>query len=185
MNKEVEDLVDQGKESIVLLALKLIDDELTADHFTKIIVKASGKEVYVSFLTPIKYLPKNSAYNFDVEVSLIEGSSSYHNYSNPVEFDEDNMNLPFYKETEDGKKNIEFVIEAIKKWAPFDVSKFDGSMIIRDDIDFYDIMVESDYQQSWYKVRKSTGEIYDEGHAHFEQDPNFEGNHEEALIEIE
>ena len=76
MNKEVEEIIQQGKDSIVQLALKLIDEDVTVDNFTKIKVLASSKEVYVSFLTPIKYLPKNSAYNFDVEVLLIEKSIS-------------------------------------------------------------------------------------------------------------
>lgn len=145
---------------------------------------ASSKEVYVSFLTPIKYLPINSAYNFDVEVLLIEKSISYHNLANPIGYDEDKMDLPFYKETENGKKNIQFVIEAIKKKASFDVSKFEDSMIIRDNNDFYDISVQSDYQDSWYKIRKLTGKIFDEGHAHFIQPPKIENDQEEILIEI-
>ena len=184
MNKEVEDLIQQGKDSIVQLALKLIDGKVTVDYFTEIVVRASSKEVYVSFLTPIKYLPLNSAYNFDVEVLLIEKGTSYHNYSNPKGYNEDMMDLPFYKETEDGKKNIQFVIEAIKKRAPFDVSKFEDSMIIRDDTDFYDINVESDYYHSWYKIEKLTGKIFDEGHAHFEQPQTLEADNQEIFIEI-
>ncbi len=183
MNKEVEEIVQQGKDSIIQLALKLIDGEVTIDSFTKIRIMVSSKEVYVSFLTPIKYLPLNSAYYFDLEVSLIEKTTSFHNYSNPKVYNEDKMDLPFYKETEEGKKNIQFVIEAIKKWAPFDVSKFEDSMIIRDDIDFYDINAESEYYHSWYKIEKLTGKIFDEGHAHFEQPPTIEGD-KEILIEI-
>ena len=57
MNKEIEEIIQQGKDSIVQMALKLIDNEVTADYFTEIIVRSSSKEVYVSFLTPIKYLP--------------------------------------------------------------------------------------------------------------------------------
>ena len=184
MNKEVEEIVAQGKDSIVQLALKLIDGDVSVDNFTKIIVRASSKEVYVSLLTPIKYLPINSAFYFDVEVALIEKSTSYHDYSNPKGFNEDKMDLPFYKQTEEGKKNIQFVIEAIKKSAPFDVSKFEESMIIRDDTDFYDINVESDYYHSWYKIEKLTGKIFDEGHAHFEQPPTSDAGHQEIFIEI-
>ena len=184
MNKEIEEIIQQGKDSIVQMALKLIDNEVTADYFTEIIVRSSSKEVYVSFLTPIKYLPINSAYNFDIEVSLLEKGTTYHNYSNPKGYNEDKMDLPFYKETDDGKKNIQFVIEAIKEWAPFDVSKFDDNMIIRDNTDYYDINVLSDYQESWYKISKSTGEIFDEGHAHFVQPPTLEADNQEIFVEI-
>ena len=184
MNKEVDEILQQGKDSIVQLALKLIDGDVTVENFTKIIVMAGNKEVYVSLLTPIKYLPINSAYYFDVEVALIEKSTSYHDYSNPNGYKEDKMDLPFYIETKEGKKNIQFVIEAIKKRAPFDISKFEDSMIIRDDTDFYDIKVESDYYQSWYKIEKLTGKIFDEGHAHFEQPPTIGADDEEIFIEI-
>lgn len=184
MNKEIEEIIQQGKDSIVQMALELIDNEISADYFTEIIVMASAKEVYVSFLTPVKYLPINSAYNFDIEVSLIEKGTTYLSYSNPTGYNEDKMELPFYKETDEGKKNIQFVIDAIKKRAPFDVSKFDGNMIIRENTDFYHINVLSNYEESWYKINKSTGGIFDEGHAHFEQPPMLETDNQEIFVEI-
>ncbi len=184
MNKEVQDLIQQGKDSIVQSALKLVGGGVTMDHFTKIVVQASKKEIYVSLLNPIKYLPKNSAFYTDIEAILIEKGTTCREYSNPKVNNSDIMDLPFYKETEEGRKHIHFVFESIKSGAPFDISKFDGSMIIRDETNFFDINVESEYYHSWYKLDKLTGGLFDKGHAHFLEPPSSNADNREILIEI-
>jgi hypothetical protein len=184
MNKEVEEIIRLGKDSIVQLALTLIDEKIEVQDFSKIIVMANGEKVYVSFLNPIKYLPINSVFYADFGVDLLEKVVSYGPVSNGV-FDSE-MKISLYRETKETKMIIQFVIEAINNSADIssiDIASFDDDMTIREYGSYYNITVVSEFQESSYKIEKVSGKLYDSEHAHLVPLP-FENENEDRLKEV-
>jgi hypothetical protein len=167
MNKEVEKIVQLGKDSIVQLALKLINKKVGVENFTRIKVMTNGKDIFVSFRNPIKYLPKKTAFYFDIGVSLFEKTISLNSISNPEGYNK--KNILFYTDTEETKMNISFVIQAINtsnNVDSIDVENFEDDMIIRENKNYYSITVSSEFYNSWYKMEKFSGKLYDQGHDH-------------------
>ncbi len=185
MNKEVEEIILLGKDSIVQLALKLIDERAGVQNFTKIKVMTNGSEVYVSFTNPIKYLPIKSVFYFDLGVNLLEKTITYSPVSNGIVKYRKKI-IPFFKQTKETKVNIQFVIEAINKSdkvGSIDIVNFEDDMIIRESKKHYDIIIVSEFQESSYKIEKISGKIYDMEHAELEPPP-FENENKEVLKEI-
>ncbi|WP_103069506.1 hypothetical protein [Aquimarina sediminis] len=185
MTKEVEETIQLGKDSIVRLALKLIDDRADVKNFSKTKVMTNGEQVLVSFINPIKYLPKKTTLYFDVVINLLEKTASYNSISNPIN-GSDQKNIPFYKQTEEIKKNIDFVIESMNvshEVDPITIVNSENDMIIRENKNYYDITVISEFQESSYKIEKISGKIYDAQHAHLEPPPT-EKNTKNMFIEI-
>ncbi|WP_308992583.1 hypothetical protein QLS71_013400 [Mariniflexile litorale] len=185
MNKAVEDIIVLGKDSIVQLALELIDEKVEVHNFSKIKVMTDGRTVYVSFMNTIKYLPMNSVFYFDVGVNLIEKVVVYDPVSNGVF--ESKIKVPFYKQTKQTKKNIQFVMDAINKSdevGPIDAVNFEDAMTIRENDDYYNIIVVSEFQESSYKIEKISGKIYDSVHAHLAPLPIFGDENKYKFKEI-
>ncbi|GMN07673.1 hypothetical protein MTsPCn5_30620 [Croceitalea sp. MTPC5] len=180
MDIEVEEIVLLGKDAIIQLALKKIkeaglstDEGISIANFTQIKVLTDGKEVWVSFSNPIKYLPKKTVFYFDIGVGLLEGTVSTNRVSNPEDYDE--KKIPFYKETKETKMNIQFVLEAINESGEvgeIDIANFEDNMIIREYENYYDLSIVSESQESYYKIEKTSGKIYDSEHAHLVPPPN-------------
>lgn len=63
MEKTIEELKLLRRDSIIKLIDKDIDIEL-CNYAIKII--ANNKRVFVSFLIPVKYIPQNSEYYYDI-----------------------------------------------------------------------------------------------------------------------
>lgn len=169
MTKEVEEILLLGKDSIVQIALKNIGREVSLESFNKITVSTDGREIWVSFSNPIKYLPQETIFYFDVAVGLLQNLVSMGPISNPLDYNE--KNISFYKETEEIKMNIQFVLEAINKSSEvgsIDITDFEDNMIIREYENYYDISIVSEFQESSYKIEKVSGKIYDTEHAHLE-----------------
>ncbi|RKR07014.1 hypothetical protein CLV91_3244 [Maribacter vaceletii] len=175
MNNEVKELVKLGKDSIIQLALPLIDEKASLENFTHTSVQTNGNEIYVVFSNPIMYLPINTIFYDIVGVNLTTKLSFKSKVVNPIGFTTE-KSIPYYKQTEDFKKKIEFVIAAIGSFDTADIINFKDQMRILEKEDYYDISVVSEMQESWYKVKKITGEMYDEGHAHLEPEPYFEND---------
>lgn len=173
MNKEVRQLIKLGKDSIIQLALPLIDKKASLENFSHISVQSNGTEVYVVFSNPVMYVPINSKFYNNIGVNLTTKSIFRSSVANPVELTTTDNN-PYYIQTEDIKKNIEFVIDAIGSLDMADVANFKGQMHILEKEDHYDISVVSEVQESRYKIKKITGEMYEEGHAHLEPEPYIE-----------
>jgi hypothetical protein len=172
MTKEVDQMLKSGKDSIINMALNMLDKNLTTDNFARISIMTNGQEVLVLFSNPIKYVPRNTSYCFDASVYLIEKQQSYSPISNPADYQSDNV--VFYKKNDEAEKNIQFVVDAINnsgEVGPFDQGSFEDAMIILDNKKYYEISVVSEYIESWYKIDKSTGRIYDSGHAHLIDPP--------------
>ena len=167
MNKEVEEIIQLGKDSIVQLAIELLDDRAGIENFTKIKVLTNGSEVYVSFRNPIKFVPIQTVFYFDVGVRILERTASYSSVSNGLSENEI-MIIPFYKETKASRRNIQFVIEAVHKSAEIgsiDMTNFEGNIIILEFENYYGISVVSEFQESSYKIEKISGKIFGAEHA--------------------
>ncbi len=192
MDKEVKEVLLLGKDSIIQLALKKIekadlsiDEGVSIENFTQIKVLTDGKEVWVSFSNPIKYLPQKTVFYFDVGIGLLEGIISKNRVSNPGDYDE--KTIPFYKETKETEMNILFVFEAINKSGEIgsiDIANFEDNMIIREYENYYDISIVSEFQESSYKIEKTSGKIYDSEHAHLVPPPNMGNEDKYELKEI-
>ncbi len=185
MNKEVTEIIASGKNTIVQSALQLVGKGAGTENFSKIRVTTDGKEVFISFSNPIKYLPQKTVFYFDATVLLIEKVTSRHPVSNPTAFDH-KKEILFYKHTEDTKKNTQFIIESINKSSEvgsINVEDFEDDMIIREHENHYAVSVVSRFQESSYKIEKVSGKIYDIGHAHLEPSP-LENDNKDIFIEI-
>ncbi|MEQ8475300.1 hypothetical protein [Fulvivirga sp.] len=177
MNKEVQEVMQLGKDSIVQLALELLDEKASVQNFGKIKVMTDGNDVYVSFRNPIKYLPLESAFYFDALVHVIEKTTGKSPVFNRIEPNEEP--ITFYKPTEDTEVNIQFVTEAINKSdavGQFDAANFDDDMIIYEKEKYYAVSVVSEGQESSYKIEKVSGKVYDAEHAHLAPPPMESGN---------
>ncbi len=192
MDKDVEEIILLGKDSIIQLALKKIekaalppDGGVSIENFSQIKVLTDGKEVWVSFSNLIKYLPKKTVFYSDVGIGLVKGIISRNRVSNPVDYSE--KIISFYKETKEVKMNIQFVLEAINKSGEIgsiDITNFEDNMIIREYDNYYGISIVSESQESSYKIEKVSGEIYDSEHAHLVPPPNMEDEDRYELKEI-
>jgi hypothetical protein len=178
----LQQLLHSGRSSIIQLALNLIQDHLSpekivdANHFDRIRVMTNGTGIRVELLNPIKYVPANSTHFYDINVDVMHNSFWYDITSNPPDREHDALKIPFFFPTEETEKHVQFVLNAINKDAGLAkvetkkefIEQMDGSLVIRDHPEYYQIDRISDYQESWYKIHKITGEIYDDGHAHME-----------------
>ncbi len=167
MTKEVEEIIKLGKERIIQLAQELLDEDIDPRHFPRIKIKANSKEVLVSFLHPIKFLPKNSVYCYNIFVSLVKKRVYRDIFSNPP--GSLNEKAPVFKLEGENEEKFQFVVDAINKSfkvGSLDEKKFDADMRIREEDDHYDVIVTSRFQESFYKIKKESGELYDDGHSH-------------------
>ena len=173
MDKEVEEIVQLGKDSIVQLALKSMDRKVGIQNFSKIDVTTDGKNVFVSLRNPIKYLPIETGFYFDVEISVLEKTASYCPVVNWI-VDSEKDSIPFYSETKEINQNIQFVIESMNRSTAvgsIDASNFEDDMTIREHDNYYDVIVVSALQESSFKVEKTSGKIIDVEHAHLTPSP--------------
>ncbi|QXP53572.1 hypothetical protein [Cellulophaga sp. HaHa_2_1] len=170
MNKEVRKLVNLGKDAIIQQALTALDKKASLTTFSTNSVQTNGKEVYVVFSNPVLYLPQNSIFKYTMGVHLMTGALFSNTIANPEDF-RPTTAIPIYQETATATEHIAFVVEAIPNLNASDLTNFEGSLIIREKEDHYAVRVVSEIQESWYKIKKDTGTMYDEGHAHLEPQP--------------
>lgn len=177
MTKEVKELIKIGEDAILALALNSIDGNVVLENFTSTTVLSNGEEVYVSFRNQYKYLPMHTVCYFDVGVNITTQTTYKNSAANPYDYTIERT-IPYFQLTEDFKKHIDFVKKAIGN-----LEGFEDELIIREHEDFYDIEVVSESQESSYKIKKGSGEIYDEFHAHLESIP-FDVDDSEEFKEV-
>ncbi|MEP2279469.1 hypothetical protein [Maribacter sp.] len=178
MSKEVTEILKLGEDAIVASALKSIGGSISLENFASATVLSNGEEVYVSFRNQYKYLPINTIYYFDVGVNITTETTYKNSVSNPYGYTNEET-IPYFQLTEDIKKHIDFVKQTIGS-----LEGFEDDIIIRENEDYYAIEVVSESQESSYKIKKSTGEIYDEFHAHLEPIP-FDVDDAEEFKEVD
>lgn len=170
INNEIDNAKRLGKDSIVQIALQLINKKIDINNY-KVKVMANSTNVFVSFYTPIKYVPSKSVFYYSAGVNITEKTIVYSPVSNPSDYTYSKKNISFYRPTEKARKSIEFVVNAVNKSnevGSIDIQTFDDNMIIREKRKYYDIIIISTYQESSYKIDKISGKIYDAQHAHLE-----------------
>lgn len=185
MNKEVKEIVELGKDAIVKMALGMIDEDVSAQNFSRIKVMTNGETVQVSFRNPIKYLPVNSVFYSDFGVDVLKNVISYGKVSNG-NFNADDKISPYYK-TEEMESTIQFVIESINSSdnvGSIDIASFEDDMTIKERKDYYDILVVSEFQESTYKIDKESGNVFDVNHATLTPSPTFDNDQEKDFVVV-
>lgn len=185
MEHKIEDLKQLSRDSLINLAVDFIDQPIQKENFA-ITVMANKTDVVVSFRTPIKFIPQRSIHYYDIGVTLTANQTSYNSVANPQDFLSKEQ-ISIFSPTEEGKKHINFVIAAINessKVGSVDRENFRDNMVIRDQNDHYDVLVISTNQESWYKIDKSKGVVFDYGHAHFAAYPFVDEGPKDPYIEI-
>lgn len=185
MNKEVKEIVELGKDAIVKMALGMIDEDVSAQNFSRIKVMTNGETVQVSFRNPIKYLPVNSVLYSDFGVDVLKNVISYGKVSNG-NFNADDKISPYYK-TEEMENTIQFVIESINSSdnvGSIDIASFEDDMTIKERKDYYDILVVSEFQESTYKIYKESGNVFDVNHATLTPSPTFDNGQKKEFVEV-
>jgi hypothetical protein len=182
-----------SKASLIEIGFEQIRESLKLDTspteiFDKISVFANDDEIHIEFENQIKFIPLNTEFYYDVTVQLVHSCISYSIYSNG-EHEKNSLETNFFKPTAESENAIRFVMGVINRSEGRNENEsrqeflkdFEGDLVIRDAKDHYDITRTSEWQESWYKIDKTTGKIYDEGHAHLEP-VSMEG--ENKLVEI-
>ncbi len=185
MDYQIEHLKKLSRDSLINLAIDLIDQPIQKENFD-ITVMANQSDMVVSFRTPIKFVPQQSIHYYDIGVILTSNQTSYNSVANPQDFLSKNQTSIFLP-TEEGTKHINFVIAAINESnevGAVDRENFKDNMVIRDQDEFYDVLVISSNQESWYKIDKAKGNVFDYGHAHFAAYPFVEEELPDPYIEI-
>ena len=182
------------KNTLINLGFERIREDLKLDKtytevFDKVAVFANHYEIKIEFLNPIKFIPLHTEFYYDITVQLVQQTTSYSIYSNGTE-KKNALETPFFIPTQESEQAIRFVMAAINRSEGRNENEtrqeflkdFDGELIIRDEKDHYNITRKSVWQESWYKINKKSGEIFDGGHGHMEPCPEKE---EYRFIEIE
>ena len=160
--KEVKEIVALGKDSIVKLAFTLVDKNARLQNFAKTSVQTNGKEVYVLLSNPIMYLPINTIYYTAADVNLTTEQVSLSTVANPIGFTSDES-IPYYFQTTEATKHIAFVLKALKNADNSDSSVFGSTQILEKE-NHYEIGSGTATYYMWCKVKKVSGEVYDEGY---------------------
>lgn len=166
-----------GRDSLIAIAAERAKNsypDFRIDLFAHIRVKISRSSLWVIFDNPIRFVPRKSAFIYDMSVNLTENSIG----TGPIENDKelkDFEEYQFFKPTKESRKAIEFVLNAVNKDNEIgdipDGKLPDGTqMTIIEKSDHYAIEVDSYSTVSHYKIKKSSGKIYDASHKHYARD---------------
>ena len=174
-SNKVETYKKLGKDAIVRMAVnQLISQygkELGCWDLSAYIPKvyASDIDIKVIFELPkIVFLPINSSFYGTLSGSVIKEHFTMEVLANPSDFDCKINYLSQYLNSET-LDLIDFVKESINKSTKiesFSEEEFLDKMIIMEHKDYYAITVKGGIQNTYYKVKKVLGEIYDVTHRH-------------------
>ncbi|MFP4563479.1 MAG: hypothetical protein ACLFRY_09235 [Spirochaetia bacterium] len=148
-------------------ALELIGTELSREVY-EIEVSTRRDETYVSFSMPVKYVPLDSAAYYGVTVNITTKTLYYSSLSNPEDSYEGTEALGFFEPCGTDLQDLDFAADAIYREMGFDfrIEKPRDEMVIYERDAHFEVTVISPYQESWYKIDRRTGRLYDDGHAH-------------------
>ena len=196
---KIKKLKQLGRKELIRLAVEKVrsgDNIFNPENYDQINVMASKYTIYVSFAMKFKYVPKNSAYKYDVTVDLYRYHPKFQYLLSCSSSPKSNpkgcipkKKLGFFSPTEDSRKAIDFILNTInrtnregrsytKKTWPWD-----HEMIIRDKNDHYEIEERLPSVIGYYSIKKKSGEIYGESHMHIHR--NFYQKGEEFEKEFE
>jgi len=189
-NEEVQRLLALGRDHIVTLALKKLQQEVKSnihiDDFHFITVKASDQRILVNFGYNVLYLPKNSSYYSDVLVEFPSKNVSKSIVSN------DSKTTTFYKPTSEHLKIINFLMNPNEtntdifhkgiRYSPTIIYEEEKHYLV-------DFSSRDPYQGGSFskeEIDKKTREVLSSLHGHYAPVPIFPGDtiDQEKFIEI-
>lgn len=159
-----------GREGIVAIAEKEIQKdhpEFSKELFDHIKVLVDEASVYVSFVMPIRYVPRDSTAYYGVLYGLADPNgpmSSWNRESNPKDLYKGG-DTRFFQPTAESSEAIALVLEALEIQAE-DVH-WQESVTIHEQETTYDVTFDSPTTVSDHMVTKGTGEIVSHGHSHW------------------
>ncbi|MBX7153097.1 hypothetical protein K1X84_15830 [bacterium] len=173
----LDELKALGRDSLIAIAAARAKNsypDFKTDLFDRIRVKISRGSLWVIFDNAIQFVPRKSAFIYDMSVNLTENSLG----TGPIENDKelkDFEEYQFFKPTKNARKAIEFVLNAINNDneigdIPDGKLPDDTQMTIIEKSDYYAIEVDSYSTVSHYKIKKGSGKIYDASHKHYARD---------------
>lgn len=156
-------------------AVELIGTELSREVY-EIEVLTRQDTTYVIFSLPVKYVPLASAAYYGVTVDITNKAIFYSSLSNPEDYFEGTKELDFYEPTEKDRESIDFVADAIYRDSGFDfrIEKPQDEMVIYERDTHFAVTVTSRFQESFYKIDRKTGRLFDKGHAHLIPPPEID-----------
>ena len=175
----IEELKKLDRESIIELAINQLKERFKSfnpEHFDEIKVMMSETSLYVTFNITFKYVPMKSSYYYGVYINLVESLTSRVPISNP-QYHKIKDKVYFFTPTEESKKAVSFVLEAIKS-----AGEFPEPMIIRDNRKYYEIEIVSEDVAGGYKIEKGSGKLFDDWHDSLVHPPKDED--EEIFTEL-
>lgn len=166
---KVDSLKKLGRDSLIKLAIKEIDDpKFNPVNYDQVVVKANKTMLLVSFSLQVEVESKGTCYYNSVWVDLAGGTVSKSVTGDCNEPD-------YYQAPQSDKKKIQFVFDAVNKSdevGDIENNKLpDGTtMKITEHFGYYYVEVSSWSTFSHYKVDKGSGKISDAGHKHYDHD---------------
>lgn len=184
---DVEELKALGRDSLISRAVGLLqrsDAEFDPSQYDRIRVIVDEDDIIVRFEHSIAFYGRKTAYRYNATVNIRTGSTGSSIVSNPNDYDEDAEEYRFFRWDDKSRKAVRFVLDAINRQneigdIPEGKLPKDTRMTIREESGYYQIEVDSWSTHSYYKIKKSSGKIYDAGHKHYARD----GDEQEVELE--
>lgn len=155
---------------------KSIDPDFEAKNFDRVSVLAGKNEVLVSFSMSVRYVPWQSAFLYDASVIFSKQIMlSCGPVVNPENF-KPGKEPVFFKPSPESWEATDFILDAVnrsKEVGPLPDKKIpQGSvMTIYEHKGHYQVLMLSEHTESFYKVNRKTGQVYDASHNHLEAEP--------------
>jgi hypothetical protein len=173
-----------GRDSLIQRAAVKVRETFPlfrTENFHRTRAFVSDGRVFVRFEQPVKVMPRKGRVVYSVVVELTGGNlASY----TDGEGDEDGL---IHTPTEEYTRVVRSVFDAINRNRRInEISDFelpsDATMEIEEKSGYYQISVSDHSTYSTYKIRKSSGKIYDDFHKHYAREPLLDGEGKEEEI---
>ena len=165
-----DELKALGREAIIDIAEKEIQKdhpEFSKELFDHIKVLVDEVSVYVSFVMPIRYVPRDSTAYYGVLYGLADPDgpiSSWDSQANPKDLYKAS-GTRFFQPTDESTEAIALVLKALEIQAE-DVH-WRESVTIHEQETAYEVTCDSPSTVSDHTVTKGSGEIVSHGHSHW------------------
>ncbi len=175
MNLNKEEWIKQGRTAIIEEAIKQLKMPIDTCYYN-VYVMTNETQLWVSFHMPIKIVPQNTIAYYNLGIDLINRNQSKEIRANPSNFNYEDYKVPLFIPTAETEAQIDFILDAINKSDEIgNLNRgelgWKDDMLIIEEADHFDITLVSYLYESFYKIEKETGRIYDAGHAHGEPPP--------------
>ncbi len=152
------------KDSLIKNALESVNREIDTSFYEVSVKQDKTGNYTVQFYMSIVFIPLNTSAIYGFWMS--NETTGYDNRSN-YENETSNTKEKFYLPSKKDLKKKQFVLDAMKTYFKVDDKEINSwSFTIEEKRKYYQITVGSRHQTSGYKIKKGTGELYDEYHEH-------------------